>query len=165
MRRRENSSNDAEGGPAVRAVSSTAMKVAEYERHLREEFCWVCHGATHHSHAQQRQCAVCRRKWSYVRRRLEWNLVRAFCMMDTPYRAAKDLKIAYRTAWTHFMEFERTVRQSGSMWAGVFCLDLPKRKMPTEEVRQKTAVVIYRERIAPGLTRLIQYVGRDEGER
>ena len=56
----------------------------------------------------------------------------------------------YRTAWTHFLEFERTVRQSGSLWAGVFCLDLPKR-------------IIYRERIAPGLTRLLQSSRRDEG--
>jgi hypothetical protein len=137
----------------MRGANRSVMSPDEYERHLRLELCWLCHGQTHRSHAQQRQCPICRRKWSYVRRRLEWALLQAFCLMDTPYRAAKDLGAAYRTAWSHYMEFERVIRQDGDLRAGLFQVYLPKRELPPERVRQGAAALLYWRRIAPRLAR------------
>jgi hypothetical protein len=77
-------------------------------------------------------------------------------MMQTPYRAAKDLDIAYRTAWTHFFEFERIIRQDSDLRAGYFHVYLPKRELPPERVRRGAAAILYYRRIAPGLTRLVK---------
>jgi transposase len=85
------------------------MTLNEYERHLIGQLCWTCHAATAGSHARQRQCPQCRRKWSYDRRRTRWELLRAFCLATTAHHAARVIRCDYRTAHTAFAGFRRTL--------------------------------------------------------
>lgn len=96
------------------------MKLKEYERHVIGQLCWVCHFPTGPSSAKQWQCRRCRRKWSYRQRQIRWNLLHFFATAITPAEAARRLKISCRTAWTHFLRFERTARQSGNEAAYAF---------------------------------------------
>ena len=50
------------------------MDLDDYERHLVGLLCWSCHAATGPCNARQRQCHCCRKKWSYDRRRTQWEL-------------------------------------------------------------------------------------------
>ena len=113
------------------------MKAAEYERRLLQQLCWICGAPTTRSSAQQRQCPNCRRKWSFRRRQLRWNLLQLFASGLTPAEAARRLQICYRTAWTHFLDFERVVRREGSR-AHVSCLhhflQIQKGQLPWKEI-------------------------------
>ena len=89
------------------------MDLADYERHILQQLCWICSVRTHRSNRAQRQCPRCRRKWSYRRRLTRIRLLRLFASgAVNPNVASTTLGVAYRTAWTHFLEFERVVRQS-----------------------------------------------------
>jgi transposase len=89
------------------------MSQKEYERHLERQLCWICHRPTHQSHRHQRQCPLCRRKWSYHRRTAEWKLMLAFCQRENPHHASGRLRIAYGTARNHFNRFKRAIRHAG----------------------------------------------------
>ena len=75
------------------------MDVSDYERHLIGQLCWLCHEATRPSHRRQRRCPACRRKWSFERRRMRWELLKAFCLTATARHAARQLRCAYPTAY------------------------------------------------------------------
>ena len=78
------------------------MTSEEYERHLIGQLCWACHAATAASHARQRQCPRCRRKWSYHTRRLRWERLKAFCLGATAHHAARSVPCHYATAFTTY---------------------------------------------------------------
>jgi hypothetical protein len=92
------------------------VEVEEYERHLVEQLCWLCHVPTHTSHRQQRQCPKCRRKWSFRRRLKQWQLLKLFGEHLSVRQAAKLSGCAYRTVHQRFLDWERIVRQSGFRW-------------------------------------------------
>jgi transposase len=78
------------------------MEPREYEKHVVGELCWECHAATHGSAARQRQCPRCRRKWSYERRRQQWEILKAFVLGASAHHAARTLRISYPTVWRHY---------------------------------------------------------------
>lgn len=125
------------------------MTWEEYERHLEKRLCWHCHRPTHQSHRRQRQCPLCRRKWSYHRRMMEWKLVNAFCRRENPRRASRWLRIAYRTAWNHFMRFECAIRHAGEDECVRFRRYLSARRLPTEGAEREAAVFLYEKFIRP----------------
>jgi len=55
------------------------MTLEEFEARLTQQRCWLDGAPTHASHAGQRQCRRCRRKWSYLRWTRYWHLARFFC--------------------------------------------------------------------------------------
>jgi transposase len=75
------------------------MDLYNYERHLVGQLCWRCHEATRPSHRRQRRCPACRRKWSYERRRVRWELLKAFCLSATAHHAARTVGCSYPTAY------------------------------------------------------------------
>lgn len=89
------------------------MDFAQYTEHVQRALCWLCHEPTHRSHAAQRQCPNCRRKWSYQRRKIELELANRFATGFKAAEAARQCSVAYRTAWTHFLRFEQTARRAG----------------------------------------------------
>ena len=70
----------------------------DYERHLVGLLCWGCHEATRPSYRRQRRCPTCHAKWSYHYRRLEWDLLQAFCLAATAHHAARVVGCSYPTA-------------------------------------------------------------------
>ena len=85
------------------------MTLAEYERHLIGQLRWGCHQATHRSSGRQRQCPRCRAKWSYHRRKAEWELLRAFALSTTAHHAARVVRCAYPTAYAAYTRFRLTL--------------------------------------------------------
>ena len=118
------------------------MKPAEYERRLVRELCWVCASRTTRSSAQQRQCAHCRCKWSYRRRQLRWKLLEMFAMALTPAEAARRARVSYRTAWIHFLHFERTVRRRAELHDFLsYRKALQKGQLPWREIAPNRDVI------------------------
>lgn len=120
------------------------MRLKDYQRHLVEELCWVCHRRTGPSSGRQKQCQRCRRKWSYRQRQVRWNLLRLFATAITPAEAARRLKVSYRTAWSHFLRFERTLRQTRNQTASSFLAyrtDIQKGRMPWCEIAPDQDIV------------------------
>ncbi len=81
------------------------MELADYERHLVGLLCWSCHAATGPCNARQRQCPRCRKRWSYDRKRIHWELLKAFCLNPTAHHAARYIRCTYRTAHQTYMRF------------------------------------------------------------
>ena len=81
------------------------MTLEEYERHLIGQLCWWCHHATRRSSARQQQCPGCRAKWSYHRRKVQWDLLRAFALSTTAHHAARQLRCSYPTAHAAYTRF------------------------------------------------------------
>jgi len=90
------------------------MTFEEYERHLIGQLCWACHAATVGCHARQRQCPRCRRKWSYASRRLQWELLKAFCLRATAHHAARTLRCYYATAYVAYRRLRTTLAHMAS---------------------------------------------------
>lgn len=86
------------------------MTLDDFERHLVGQLCWSCHAATGASSAAQRQCPRCRRKWSYARRRLRWELLKAFCLCSTAHHAARAVRCSYPAAHAAFQGFRRELQ-------------------------------------------------------
>lgn len=85
------------------------MTLNDYERHLIGQLCWVCHAATRPSHRRQRRCPQCRRKWSYERQRVRYELLKAFCLSSTAHHAHRVVRCSYPTAYRAFTEFRRAL--------------------------------------------------------
>ena len=58
--------------------------LGEFRRRLAEERCWIDGACTHRSHARQRQCPQCRRKWSFGNTQRHWRLAELFCAPSDP---------------------------------------------------------------------------------
>ena len=87
------------------------MTLNDYERHLIGLLCWRCHEATRPCHLRQRQCPACRRKWSYERRRVQWELLKAFCLTASAHHAARSVRCSYPTAHRAFTRCRATLRR------------------------------------------------------
>lgn len=85
------------------------MPPEEFERHLVGMLCWDCHEATRVSSGRQRQCPVCRKKWSFHTRRIRWELLKAFCLASTAHRASRCIGCDYRTAHAAFRTFRSAI--------------------------------------------------------
>ena len=85
------------------------MTLSDYERHLIGQLCWVCHAATRPSHRRQRRCPQCRRKWSYERQRVRYELLKAFCLSSTAHHAHRVVRCSSPTAYRAFTEFRQTL--------------------------------------------------------
>ena len=58
--------------------------------------------------ARQREGPRCRKKWSYDRRRTQWELIKAFRLNATAHHAARFARCDYRTAYRAFMHLRLT---------------------------------------------------------
>jgi hypothetical protein len=58
---------------------STSMSLEIYREYLTSMRCWVDGEKTHGFHRQQRQCPVCRRKWSFRNRLIRLELLFGYC--------------------------------------------------------------------------------------
>jgi len=85
------------------------MNLKDYERHLIGQLCWVCHTATVPSHRQQRRCPRCRRKWSYERRRVRYELLKPFCLSSTAHQAHRVVGCSYPTAYGAYTDFRQAL--------------------------------------------------------
>ncbi|MGH3515140.1 MAG: IS1595 family transposase [Pseudonocardiaceae bacterium] len=85
------------------------MTLSDYERHLIGQLCWVCHAATQPCHRRQRRCPSCRRKWSYERRRVRWELLKAFALTATAHHATRTVRCSYPTAYRAFTDCRRVL--------------------------------------------------------
>jgi hypothetical protein len=82
------------------------MNAADFDRHLRLELCWLDGVPTAASHAGQRQCPHCRRKWSYAVLRRQWLIAREFCKGSNRRTAAKAADADVHTAGRHYKRFQ-----------------------------------------------------------
>ena len=82
------------------------MTVADFDRHLRLELCWLDGIPTAASHAGQRQCPHCRRKWSYAVLRRQWVIAQEFCKGSNRRNAAKAAGTDVHTAGRHYRRFQ-----------------------------------------------------------
>jgi hypothetical protein len=55
------------------------MELRAFQRRLLGSRCWIDDAPTHASHAGQRQCTQCRRKWSFATLQRHWQLAKFFC--------------------------------------------------------------------------------------
>lgn len=83
------------------------MTGAEFDKYLETELCWTDGFPTVASHAGQRQCPHCRRKWSYVRMLQKWLLAKAFCAGLTRKAAAAYAGTEEHTAGRHYQLFQK----------------------------------------------------------
>lgn len=81
------------------------MDASDFDRHLRLELCWLDGIPTGESHAGQRQCPHCRRKWSYAVLRQQWLVAREFCKGSNRRTAAKAADTDVHTAGRHYKRF------------------------------------------------------------
>jgi len=79
---------------------------SDFDRHLRLELCWLDNFPTAASHAGQRQCRHCRRKWSYSVLRRQWLLAEEFCKGSTRRAAAVRANTDEHTAGRQYKRFQ-----------------------------------------------------------
>lgn len=83
------------------------MTSKSFDRFLRGRLCWRDGHATHASSACQRQCPHCRRKWSYDRLQMHWNVATAFASGKTRREAARKLGVDIHTAARLYASMEQ----------------------------------------------------------
>lgn len=64
-------------------------------------------GSTRERGKRQRQCPRCRRKWSYERRRQQWEILKASVLGSTAHHTARTLPISYPTVWGHYRSWRQ----------------------------------------------------------
>jgi hypothetical protein len=82
------------------------MTAEEFDQRLARQLCWIDGSPTHASHAGQRQCRHCRRKWSYSTLRKQWELARLYCAGHKRVEAAQCAKVDPHVAGRHYRIFE-----------------------------------------------------------
>jgi hypothetical protein len=80
-----------------------------FNRHLTRKLCWIDSKATHASSARQRQCPLCRRKWSYDGLAKQWLLAQEYCAGHTRREAAEAAGVDVHTAGRHYAAFDKAV--------------------------------------------------------
>jgi transposase len=86
------------------------MTLDDYERHLVGLLCWRCHVATKVHYRRQRYCPACDARWSYHYRRVEWELLKAFCLTATAHHAARVVRCGYPTAHAKYTRFRLAIQ-------------------------------------------------------
>jgi len=82
------------------------VNAATFDRHLRLGLCWLDGVPTVASHAGQRQCPHCRRKWSYAVLRRRWAIAKEFCKGSTRRVAAAASGTDVHTAGRLYKQFQ-----------------------------------------------------------
>lgn len=82
------------------------MTAEDFDQHLARQLCWIDGSPTHASHAGQRQCRHCRRKWSYSTLRKQWELARLYCTGRKRVQAAQRARVDPHMAGRHYRIFE-----------------------------------------------------------
>lgn len=80
-----------------------------FNRHLTQKLCWIDGSPTHASSARQRQCSLCRRKWSYEGLSKQWLLAQEYCAGRNRRVAAQVAGVDVHTAGRHYSAFERAL--------------------------------------------------------
>jgi hypothetical protein len=83
---------------------STSMSLEIYREYLTSMRCWVDGEKTHGFHRQQRQCPVCRRKWSFRNRLIRLELLFGYAEGKTASAAAGEAGCSRNTAQAFFSE-------------------------------------------------------------
>ena len=128
------------------------MNAADFDRHLRLELCWLDGVPTAASHAGQRQCPHCRRKWSYAVLRRQWLIAREFCMGSNRRVAAKAADTDVHTAGRHYKRFQELlaphfVELAKRRDEGIFAdpervADACRQAMKTSDLRTRLMLVV-----------------------
>jgi transposase len=82
------------------------MGVFDYQQFLDEELCWVDGVPTRSSHATQKQCPKCRRKWNFLERRRRFDLLVAYAEGIRAGLAAASCGASRNTAQKWFRELD-----------------------------------------------------------
>jgi hypothetical protein len=83
------------------------MTAEDFDRFLRRRLCWIDGTPTHASSARQRQCPHCRRKWSYHRLILHWDVALALAAGKSRAECAAELGIDIHTAGRLYTAMEK----------------------------------------------------------
>ena len=122
----------------------------DYERHLEGQLCWDCGVETTRSHARQRQCPKCRKKWSYLRLQQEWLVLKEFCDGQNAHRTGRTLHIAYATVRKYFRQFEEALRGSRTAIGLNLCEELAGGGGPTTSATKRLVrSAVFAELILP----------------
>lgn len=88
----------------MKGFLSTSMSLEVYREYLTSMRCWVDGEKTHGFHRQQRQCPVCRHKWSFRNRLIRLELLFSYCEEKTASAAAGEAGCSRNTAQVFFSE-------------------------------------------------------------
>jgi hypothetical protein len=88
-----------------------AMALVEYREFLEKQLCWIDGARTHGSHATQRQCSKCRRKWNYRNRLNRLRLLIAYAQQRRAGEAANEVGCSRNTAQVFFREMDKRVAE------------------------------------------------------
>lgn len=78
---------------------------SDFDHFLRLGLCWLDGVPTVASHAGQRQCPHCRRKWCYEALRRQWRVAQEFCKGSSRKLAATEAGVDVHTAGRHYRMF------------------------------------------------------------
>lgn len=87
------------------------MDAGTFDRHLALELCWLDDFPTVASHAGQRQCPHCRRKWSFAAMRRRWLVAQEFCKGSSRRVAAGRAGVEAHAAGRHYRDFQGKLAQ------------------------------------------------------
>lgn len=87
------------------------MDAERFDRHLAGELCWLDGFPTVASHAGQRQCPHCRRKWSFAAMRRRWLVAQEFCKGASRRVAAERAGVEEHAAGRHYRVFQNKLAQ------------------------------------------------------
>jgi hypothetical protein len=85
------------------------MNAAEFDRFLRLQLCWLDGVPTEQSHAGQRQCPHCRRKWSYANLSRRWLVAQEFCQGSTRTAAARKAGLDVHTVGHLYKSYQNVL--------------------------------------------------------
>jgi hypothetical protein len=85
------------------------VRASVFNRHVTQKLCWIDGSPTHASSARQRQCPLCRRKWSYDGLSKRWLLAQEYCAGRNRRAAAQAVGVDVHTAGRHYAAFERAL--------------------------------------------------------
>ena len=127
------------------------LTLRDYERHVEGQLCWDCGVETKRSHARQRQCPKCRKKWSYLRLQQEWLVLKAFCDGQNAHRTGHALHIAYGTVRKYFRRFEEALRRSRAATALCVWETIEGGEALTPATKRLALSAVFSELIVPRL--------------
>jgi hypothetical protein len=93
--------------PAADTPDPPWTNLSDYRRYLEEGLCWVDGTPTHLSYGTQRQCPLCRVKWSYTHKQARFKALMAFCSGSNATEIARNVGCAKNTARAYFHDFSQ----------------------------------------------------------
>jgi len=86
-----------------------AVSADEFDGFLTSERCWIDGTPTGLSSGAQRQCPLCRRKWSYVRLQKQWELAKHYAIGSKRTVAADVVGVSAHTAGIQYHRFHEVL--------------------------------------------------------